>query len=94
MNDSVGGPSVVTFWQPDVTSPLDATTVPGGRVIGSAAGFSPLLNGEQLTFSCNEGAITDSETDSTWGALGLATVALLAGKALAPVIAIKHPWFS
>lgn len=94
VNDNVGGVPVVIFWQPDVTSPLDASSVSGGRVIGSAAAFSPLLNGESLSFSYNEGVITDSETGSTWNSLGFATAGPLAGQALAPVVAINHFWFS
>ena len=36
----------------------------------------------------------DQDTNSTWNVLGQASAGPLAGKALTPVVAINHFWFS
>jgi len=94
VNDSVGGTEVVVLWMPGTASALDAATVAGGQDVGSANGYARELDGQALTFAFDGSRIVDNETGSEWNVLGQAISGRLAGKALAPVVAINHFWFS
>ncbi len=94
VNDTVGGEPVAVFWQPGAASPLDASTVAGGRDVGMAAAFSRRLNGQVLDFGFRHGKIVDTETGSAWDVFGRAVGGPLAGRALKPVAAVNHFWFS
>jgi hypothetical protein len=94
VNDTVGGTQIVVFWRPGTASPLDDTTVAGGRDVGAATAFQRVLDGQMLTFQYNGTQITDQETGSVWDGLGLAISGPLAGKSLTPVIAVNSFWFA
>ena len=93
-NETVGGEPVAVFWQPGVASPLDATTVGAGQDVGTAVAFARVLDGNEISFSFANGAITDDQTNSTWDIFGRATHGPLAGSQLEPVVSINHFWFS
>ena len=90
----VGGEPVVAFWTPGAVSALDAAAVAGGRAVGSAAAFSPLLGGERLCFEAREGAIADTATGSEWDVFGRAVAGPLAGSRLEPILSGSHLWFA
>jgi hypothetical protein len=94
VNDVVGGQPVAVFWQPGVASALDSSSIAAGRDVGSAAAFSPELNGRQHTFVNQRGRIVDAETGSVWNLSGQAVEGELAGQQLAPVVGVNHFWFS
>ncbi len=94
VNDVVGGQAVAVFWQSGVASALDSGSIAAGRDVGSAAAFSPELNGRQLTFATQRGRIVDAETGSVWNLSGQAVEGELAGQQLAPVVGVNHFWFS
>jgi len=94
VNDVVGGQAVAVFWQSGVASALDSGSIAAGRDVGSAAAFSPELNGRQFTFATQRGRIVDAETGSVWNLLGQAVEGELAGQQLAPVVGVNHFWFS
>jgi len=94
VNDTVAGTALAIFWVPGTVSPLDASGVAGGRDVGSANVFKRDLDGKLLTFTTKQGQIVDQATNSTWNVLGQASAGPLAGKALTPVVAINHFWFS
>lgn len=94
VNDLVGGRPVAVFWQSGVASALDSGSIPHGRDVGSAAAFSPQLDGRQLTFVNEAGRIVDAETGSVWNLLGQAVDGELAGQQLTPVVGVNHFWFS
>jgi hypothetical protein len=94
VNDVVGSEPVVVFWAEGTSSALDATSIAGGRDVGSANAFHRVLDGQGLTFTEKDGVIIDDQTGSTWNALGLATGGIHAGKQLEPVVSINHFWFS
>ena len=94
VNDEVGGKPVVVFWAEGTASALDSPSVAGGRDVGSAAVYSPDLDGQMLTFHVEDGAIRDTQTGSEWDILGRAVEGSLSGRQLAPVISIDHFWFS
>ena len=94
VNDTIAGNEVVVLWTPGTAGSLDASTVAGGRDIGSANVFLRELNGEVLTFRSEDGKILDNQTDSEWNVLGLAISGELEDSQLQTVISINHFWFS
>jgi hypothetical protein len=92
--ETVGGEEVVVFWQPGVTSALDQQQIAGSRDVGAAAAFSPLLDGQLLTFVDEDGRIVDEETGSEWNVLGLAIDGPLAGSRLDEHVNGTHFWFA
>ncbi|MGH2522623.1 MAG: DUF3179 domain-containing protein [Anaerolineales bacterium] len=94
VNDSVGGVEVVVLWTPGTASALDAGTVGGGREVGAASAYLRELDGRSLTFQHDGSKIVDVETGTEWDTLGRGVKGELAGKQLAPVVAINHFWFS
>ncbi len=94
VNDVVGGQPVAVFWQSGVASALDSGSIAQGRDIGSAAAFTPVVDGRQLTFANQRGRIVDAETGSVWNLLGQAVDGELVGQQLASVVGVNHFWFS
>ena len=69
--------------------------VGGGAEIGSAGVFSPIVDGQQLTFQRGlDWSINDVETGSTWSVTGLATAGPLEGTQLEPLVHGVHFWFA
>lgn len=91
---SVGGESVVLFYEPDLTSALDAESLAESKAVGSTGAFRPEVDGEPLTFNWDGKAITDRETGSTWSILGKALDGPLAGRRLEPVEHVDTFWFA
>lgn len=94
VNDTVGNTDVVVLWTPGTASPLDTTTIAGGRNVGSATVYRRTLDGQDLTFMFDGTHIVDKETGSGWDILGQATDGKLAGKTLTPVVAANSFWFA
>ncbi len=96
---SLGDEDVVAFWVPGAASALDAQQVSGGVDVGSTGVFSPLVDGQLLTFSSStddDGTveITDAETGSTWSIFGEATAGDLVGTRLEQFVHIDTFWFA
>lgn len=94
IHDSVGGQPLVAFWRPGTVSALDATRISDSDDVGSVRVFSPLVDGESLTFVSVAGEIRDEKTDSVWNTLGLAIGGPLAGTRLEPVVHGNDFWFA
>ncbi|HWH37479.1 MAG TPA: DUF3179 domain-containing protein [Candidatus Limnocylindrales bacterium] len=94
IHDQVAGTPVVVFWQPGVASALDAARIDEGRDIGATGVFSPVVDGERLTFEPGSGAIVDRETGSLWSIFGVATEGPLEGTSLEPIGHGDHFWFA
>ena len=94
VHDEVGGESVVVFWEPGATSALDQTSIADSREVGAANAFNPELNGEELTFTHEDGEIRDEQTGSTWNVLGQATTGELEGERLEEYVNGTHFWFA
>ena len=94
LDADVAGQPVVALWQSDTLSPFDDSFIVGGRNIGAAAAFSPLVNGERLTFEARDGQIVDTTTGSVWNVLGRAISGPMEGTALEPVLHANHFWFA
>ncbi len=94
IHDSVGGQPLVVFWSPGTVSALDASRISDSDDVGSVGVFSPLVDGESLTFVSATGEIRDEKTDSVWNTLGLAIGGPLAGTRLEPVVHGNDFWFA
>ena len=91
---TVGDRDLTVWWLPGARSSLDDFAVGEGREVGTTAVFDPDLDGRRLTFRTAADAITDSETSSTWDALGRAVAGPLAGAQLEPVAHTSTFWFA
>ncbi len=95
INDAVGDEEVVAFWQDGTVSALDNQVIDESRVIGSAALYSRVLDGQVLTFQLGEdGKIYDDQTNSTWNVFGRAVDGELMDSQLQREIAGPHFWFA
>jgi hypothetical protein len=94
INDTLSGLPVVAVWQPGGLSALDRSDMNESRMIGTAALYSSVIDGETLTFAESEGVITDTQTGSTWDGWGMATSGPLAGRQLEPMIHGVYFWFA
>jgi hypothetical protein len=94
INDNVGDEPVVLFWQTGAASAFGQTQEALGQEVGSANSFSPILNGDKLTFTTDGERIFDEQTNSMWNVLGQAVEGPLAGSQLEAVVSVNHFWFS
>jgi hypothetical protein len=94
VNTEIAGRPIVVIWQPGMASPLDANLISQGRDVGAANAFARELDGEELTFQVNEGALVDEQTGSTWNLLGQAVSGPREGERLEPVVAHNFFWFA
>ena len=94
VNDTAGGRPIVVVFTKGVTSALDGDSIPASRDVGTAGVFERTLERKVLTFKTSGVRFIDTQTESTWNILGLATAGPLAGKRLTPVVSGTHFWFS
>jgi hypothetical protein len=95
VEDEVGGMPIVVFWQPGVSSALDAAWIDDGRDVGATGVFSPVLDGRPIDFErAPDASIVDVATRSNWSVTGQATAGPLAGSRLEPVAHGDHFWFA
>ncbi len=91
---TVGGRDLSVWWFPGTRSSLDDFAVGEGREVGTSAVFDPVLDGRRLTFAPQGDVMVDSETSSSWNALGEAVSGPLTGRRLAPVVHTSTFWFA
>jgi hypothetical protein len=96
INDGVDGRPILVMFDRDVTSPLDASSIAGGREVGTAAVFDRAVQGRTLSFEAGRGPgeVSDRETGSTWDLGGRATAGPLAGAQLGHVPHDDQFWFA
>ncbi len=94
VEQTVGGASIVVFWEPGTASALDSATVGGGRDVGTANAFYPVVNGRVLRFEYHEGQIIDTDTGSRWNVAGHAVSGRLQGARMEPALSVHHFLFS
>jgi len=90
---TVGGASIVAFWQPGTLSALNRGSIASSQDVGAAGAFIAELEGVPIAFESRDGAIYDTETDSRWNVLGAAVEGPLEGERLEPVVSGSHFWF-
>jgi len=94
IEDTFEDQKIVIFYEPGQVSALDKGIIADSKEVGSAAMFKPEVEGQVLTFTYQEGVITDNETGSEWDVFGQAINGELAGKQLQPVLSHVHFWFA
>ena len=94
VHHTLGGEDLVVFFQFGANSALDDATVAGGRDVGAAAVYRPVVNGQQLAFTAVGETFVDDQTGSQWNLLGQAVDGPLAGERLEPVVHGTHFWFA
>ncbi|HUG08372.1 MAG TPA: DUF3179 domain-containing protein [Acidimicrobiia bacterium] len=93
-NTEVGETPIVILWKAGQASALDETEISDGRDVGSAAVFSPLVDGERLTFVADSGEFRDEQTASLWDITGTAVSGELAGTTLEQIHHLDTFWFA
>lgn len=94
IGDTVDGQDVIIFYAPGQVSALDKSTIADSKEVGSATIFRPEVDGQKLTFSYNDGVITDDETGSEWNIFGQAVSGELEGAELEPLLSRVDFWFA
>ena len=95
VNDVVAGTDVVVFWGGDTADALDGGSIATSQAIGTAVAYSPVVDGQALTFVPTADSVyEDEQTGSSWNILGVATDGPLAGQVLEPVIHRNEFWFA
>lgn len=82
----LGGVRYVAFHERSMLSAMDQHNLTDSRAVGSAAAYSPVLDGRRLKFRRDGDRIVDKETGSRWNVLGRCIEGPLQGKQLAPVL--------
>lgn len=91
---AVGGRDLVILWKPGQASALDASTVEGGRDVGSVGVFAAEVDGSPVTLVAHDGRFVDEETGSTWTIAGVAVDGPLEGSRLERVEHLDTFWFA
>ena len=91
----VGGVPVLVLFSPEVASPLDDSSVAGGRTVGAANAFIAAVDGRTLRFeTARNGRVRDVETGTLWDGAGRALSGELQGTTLERADTVQHFWFS
>ena len=95
INDEVNGVPLVVLGGGDTTDALDSPFIASAQTIGSAVAYSPVVDGQTLTFTANDDdTFTDDVTGSTWLITGNAIEGELAGTQLEGVEHRNEFWFA
>jgi hypothetical protein len=90
----VGETPVVIMWKVGQVTALETGQIVDGRDVGSVGVFSPVVDGEMLTFSTDADVFVDAETGSSWDVTGTAVAGPLAGSHLDQIHHLDTFWFS
>lgn len=93
INDVVDEMPVTVFFDDGTESAFTARSGNFSKS-GSTTLFGRTVGDRVLTFSVENGVITDAETGSTWSKFGKALDGELAGAELEPVVHAAHFWFA
>ncbi len=96
VNDNLAGQELVVFWgASDTADALDSGVIANGIAVGTGIVYSPVVNGQTLTFEASGDAeFVDNETGTTWTILGKATKGALAGEELELLPHRNEFWFA
>jgi hypothetical protein len=88
------GEPIVIFWKAGEASALDTSDIASGKDVGTAAVFSSVVDGQELTFTAQGDTFVDDQTSSTWNIFGTAVAGPLEGSTLEPITFVRTFWFS
>lgn len=94
IEDTLEGHAVVIFYAPGQVSALDQSVIADSKEVGSAAVYRPEVADRKLTFSIENGVITDNETGSEWDIFGRAVAGELSGQQLTQLPGRVDFWFA
>jgi hypothetical protein len=95
VEDTIDGlGDVVIFYEPGQVSALDQIIIANSKEVGSAHMYRPEVGNRKLSFSYNNGVITDNTTGSEWDIFGRAVKGELEGAHLEPVLSHPYFWFA
>ena len=94
INDTLGDQRLVVFWKGGTASALYKQRIAESKDVGSAAAFSRVLDGRELTFAAFGDGYVDRQTASSWNLFGYATAGPLAGRQLTPLASNEFLWFA
>ncbi len=86
LEGKLAGVRYVAFFEDSMLSAMDKRRLTDSRPVGSAAAYSPMLDGRRLRFRRDGDRIVDKETGSQWNVLGRCVDGPLAGQRLEPVL--------
>ncbi|MCH7586392.1 MAG: DUF3179 domain-containing protein [Acidobacteria bacterium] len=89
-----GGAPLTIFWKAGQASALDTADIAAGRDVGTVGVFSPVIDGQTLTFRVEGDVFIDHQTGTTWSVIGDAVDGPLAGSVLEPITFVRTFWFS
>jgi len=90
----LSGQDIVVFFKKGTASALDASTVAGGKDVGSTGVYQAEAGGRALTFRAEGDLFIDNETGSTWTLLGKSIEGPLKGEKLEAVVHHNPLWFA
>ncbi len=93
-NSNVGDVPVVIVWKAGQVTALETSRIVSGRDVGSVGVFSPIVDGETLTFAADGEQFVDAETGSRWDVTGAAVSGPLAGTRLEQIHHLDTFWFA
>jgi len=88
------GEPIVIFWKSGEASALDTSDISNGKDVGTVGVFSSVADGQELTFTSEDGSYIDDQTSSTWNIFGEAVDGPLEGTTLDPITFVRTFWFS
>lgn len=86
LHDQIDGEPVVIFHLDGMASALDNRRIGNSRDDGATGVFSPIVDGKKLTFSFEDGNVSDRQTGSTWNISGRAISGPMAGTQLETMV--------
>ncbi|MGE0688514.1 MAG: DUF3179 domain-containing protein [Dehalococcoidia bacterium] len=94
VHDRIGGEPVVVLFKPGTLSVLDSAAISQSEEVGSAAVFSAIVDGRELSFRADGDTFADSQTGTRWDILGRGVSGAMKGRVLTPVVSGTHFWFA
>jgi Protein of unknown function (DUF3179) len=90
----LGRRPVVIFYEQDVVSPLDASSIDDSHHVGTAAAYDRRAGRRTLSFERQRGRLVDRQTGSAWDVSGRADSGPLRGRTLTPLVQNSQFWFA
>lgn len=94
--DRLDSTEIVVFHSEGAASALDAAEIAASKEAGSTGVFIPHVDGQQLTFTYDDGEFVDRQTNSRWNIFGHAIDGKLKGKKLKQITSgdyFAFAWF-
>lgn len=88
------GRDLVAVLVPGAASALDSGTIAEGEPVGATGVVEPVVDGQRLTLTVEDGVVRDDETGSTWSVAGQALDGPLRGSSMPSIAHVDAFWFA